>query len=317
MRRSITLTLVLLVGVIAAPAPVVWAQVDAQAAYEAGKAAYKTEQFTKARDLFLKASQTDTRNPEVFLWLGKAQYQLGAIDEAIAAWSKPLALAPEEPYAKKMLETLRGQLVEVDARISLIEVMVREKLFRPAEQECRETLVDKALTSEQRAKVLTLRARALMGMGRHIEAQTAVHELLAKYPAQADRAQATLLLGQTKIRMGGTEIPKGLALLKEVVTDHAGTVEAATAKYELIVFDLTQAPSLSQAQALAAWIATNPDHVLLVEAGQRLDGRIRDRSDRVSDLHVREGLDPGDHQTDLSGTQLIDVAAGGLEHGEL
>ena len=50
-----------------------------------------------------KATQTDPKNPEAFLLLGKAHYQLGELDEAIAAWQRTLKLAPEEPFADRML----------------------------------------------------------------------------------------------------------------------------------------------------------------------------------------------------------------------
>ena len=140
MKRCISV--VLLTVVTATLSSVAMAQADAARAFEQGKAAYADGRFTKARDLFEKASQTDTRNPEVFLWLGKARYQLGIVDKAIDAWTKTLKLAPEEPYAKKMLETLRGQLLEADTRISLIEVMLKEKLFAAAKRECNKLLED-------------------------------------------------------------------------------------------------------------------------------------------------------------------------------
>ncbi|MHC4605290.1 MAG: tetratricopeptide repeat protein, partial [Planctomycetota bacterium] len=101
MQRFIALiSLTVIIGTLS---PVVLAQADAAAAFEQGKAAYASGQFTKARDLFLKSSHTDTSNPEVFLWLGKAEYQVGAVDKAIAAWKRTLKLAPEQPYAAKML----------------------------------------------------------------------------------------------------------------------------------------------------------------------------------------------------------------------
>lgn len=112
-----------------ASSPIAFAQSDAGIAFEQGRTAYTNGRFAEARDLFQKASQTDNRNPEVFLWLGKAQYQLGALEEAIASLTRTLKLAPEELYTKKMLQTLRGQLVEVETRITLIALMLKEKLY--------------------------------------------------------------------------------------------------------------------------------------------------------------------------------------------
>ncbi|KKM07297.1 hypothetical protein LCGC14_1735390, partial [marine sediment metagenome] len=100
---------VLLTGVPSAA----WAQADAKAAFDAGKAAYAKGDFEKAREQFEGASKTDVRNPEAFLWLGRSHYQLGELDKAVAAWTRALALAPKHPYATKMLKALRGQRVEV------------------------------------------------------------------------------------------------------------------------------------------------------------------------------------------------------------
>ena len=107
------------------------AQADAQAAYRQARVAYEAGKFAEARDLALKASQTDPKNPEVFLLLGRAHYQLGEQDEAVAAWKQALTLAPQEPFAAKMLETLRGQRAGVDARIVLVEALIQEKVLAP------------------------------------------------------------------------------------------------------------------------------------------------------------------------------------------
>jgi TolA-binding protein len=259
----------LLAVVIVAFSHNVWAQADAAAAFEQGKTAYAEGRFTEARDLFLKASQTDTRNPEVFLWLGKAEYQLGVVDKAIAAWTKTLKLAPEEPYAKKMLETLQGQLVEVDTRISLIEVMLKEKLFSAAKRECSKLLADQAMTDGQRVKVMTLQAEVLLATGSFKDAREIVHELLTRYPELADAAETTLLLGEAKIKMRGTA-KEGLLLLRKVVSDYPGTPSAVTAQYKLAVFNLDQFPNTAGAERLAKWIADNPEHPLAEEAQGRL-----------------------------------------------
>ena len=267
MKRYIAVFL--LTVVTAAISPPVLAQADAAAAFEQGKAAYAGGRFAEARDLFLKASQTDTRNPEVFLWLGKAEYQLGGVDKAIAAWTRTLKLAPEEPYTKKMLETLRGQLLEADTRVSLVEVMLREKLFSAAKQECNELLEDQTMTDEQRVKVITLKARVLVSMGSFRDAQEAVHKLLTRYPKLADAAETTLLLGEAKIGVR-SKVKEGVLLLKKVVKDYLGTSSAVTARYKLIVFYLEQLPNAADAQQLAEWIAANPEHQLAEEAGGRL-----------------------------------------------
>jgi TolA-binding protein len=245
------------------------AQADAARAFEQGKAAYADGRFTEARDLFEKASQTDTRNPEVFLWLGKAQYQLGVVNKAVAAWTKTLKLAPEEPYAKKMLETLRGQLLEADTRISLIEVMLKEKLFAAAKRECNKLLEDQTMTDERRVRVMTLKARVLLGTGSFAQVEETVHELLTRHPKLADPAQTTLLLGEAKMGRRG-KMTEGLRLLKKVVKDYPDTPSAVTARYKLIVFNLDQLPNPADARELAEWIAANPDHDRAEEARRQL-----------------------------------------------
>ena len=68
---------------------------DAQQAFQGAKTAYDELRFSEARDLAQKASETDPKNPDVFLLLGKAHYQLGELDEAMAAWKQTLVLAPK------------------------------------------------------------------------------------------------------------------------------------------------------------------------------------------------------------------------------
>ncbi|KKK60546.1 hypothetical protein LCGC14_3023270, partial [marine sediment metagenome] len=111
----------ILLGIIAGFTPTAMAQVDAQQAYSQAKTSYEADSFEQARDLAQQASETDPENPEVFLLLGKAHYQLGELDEAMAAWRRTLQLAPEQPYAKQMLAVLQDQAAEIDVRIKLAD----------------------------------------------------------------------------------------------------------------------------------------------------------------------------------------------------
>ena len=267
MQRLITRTI--LVALAAAPS-VAMAQAEAAKAFTDGKAAYEKGDFDKARELLTKASQTDVRNPEVFLWLGKAHYQSGQVDEAMAAWTRTLRLAPNEPYAKKMLQALRGQLVEADAKVRLIEALLSARLYPAADRQARVLLADKTLTDAQRAKAMTLRAAALLEMRRYPEVIATVQEVLLRFAARADAAQTTLLLGQARLRLGGDNVPKGLALLQKVLADHAGKPAAASAEYELLSFRLGQKPDLAAAGALAKWIKANAAHPKADEASRRL-----------------------------------------------
>jgi tetratricopeptide (TPR) repeat protein len=251
---------ILCVAFLAATVSGALAQADAQHAYQKAEAAYQAGNFAEARDLATKAAETDPNNPEVFLLLGKAHFQLGELDEAMAAWQRTLKLAPQQPFAARMLAALRGQAAEVDGRVRLIAAMIGERLFPPALQECGKLLAEKALTDPQRAKVMTLQAEALVRIGRYADAQKVLRELLTLYPQQADAAQTTLLVGQAKLRGDQQAVSEGLALLRKVVAEHAGTPAAATAAYELAAFDLRTGATAARAEAMAKWLAANPDH---------------------------------------------------------
>jgi tetratricopeptide (TPR) repeat protein len=258
MHRSIFL--ILLAFIIGASSQIVLAQADAEAAFEQGKTAYTGGQFEKARDLFLKASQTDASNPEVFLWLGKAEYQLGAVDKAIAAWKRTLKLAPEQPYAARMLAVLRGKAVEIDTRIKLIKVMLQERLHAPALSECKKLLDEKALSELQHPKVMTLQAESLVRMHKGPDARNVLHELMALYPRQADQVKTTLLLGEAKLQGDERSIAEALVILRKLVADHPQNPAAANAQYDIITHDPRLASRVARAEAMAKWLAANSEH---------------------------------------------------------
>jgi tetratricopeptide (TPR) repeat protein/thioredoxin-like negative regulator of GroEL len=246
------------------------AQADAQAAYQQAKTAYQAGQFPQARDAAKRAAETDPKNAEVFLLLGKAQYQLGELDEALAAWKQTLTLAPQEPFAAKMLEVLQARRADVQTRIRLVEAMIDERLFAAAAEQCRALLADKATSEAQRAAVLTLQAEVLVRTSHSADAQKVLREVLVLYPKQADEVQTTLLMGQAKLHGNCTTVAEGLALLKKVIAEHAGTPAAATAQLELLSFDLDQGPSEPRIAALAKWLAANGKHRWVDWARRRL-----------------------------------------------
>jgi len=260
------MTLFVLAGLVIASPAAVLAQADAKQAFELGKKVFEQGNYEAARDQFAKAAQTDVKNSEVFLWLGKAHYQLGELDEAIAAWKTTRRLAPDNAFARKMLKALRGQQLDADTAIRIIETLIEERLFAAALRDCDELLRDKALTDAQRVKVMALRAAALVETRRPADALAVVRDLLVRYPKLADPAQTGLLMGMAKLRMGGPSLPEGLATLKEVVAKHAGTPAAATAEHELLRFALQQKPDLAAAQAMEKWLEANPKHPKTTEA---------------------------------------------------
>ena len=260
---------VVLVAAFGALAPSALGQAEAQQAYLDGKKAYEVGDFVKARDLFARASQTDGRNAEVFLWLGKAHYQLGQVDEALAAWRRVRQLAPDEPQAKRMVEALTGALDDVATRLKLVEELLRQELFDPAEAACRRLLDEKALTDAQRAEAMLARAEAQAGLGKWADVQTAVLELRARFAKQVDPAAADLLLARAKLAAPATQAD-GLAILKRIVAERAASPAAPEARYELIRYALGQAPTEAGAKDLAKWIADNAAHRAVPKARQLL-----------------------------------------------
>jgi len=299
MQRFIALISLAVIIIIGVSSPVVLAQADAAAAFEQGKATYASGQFTKARDLFLKASHTDTSNPEVFLWLGKAEYQLGAVDKAIAAWKRTLKLAPEQPYATKMLAVLRGEAVEIDTRIKLIEVMLQERLHAPALSECKKLLDEKALSELQRPKVMTLQAESLVRMHKGPDARNVLHELMALYPRQADPVKTTLLLGEAKLQGDERSIAEALVILRKLVADHPQTPAAANAQYDIITHDPRLASGVARAEAMAKWLAANSEHEFADSGRHILLGTYLSLA--------LQGIKPGP-ESDLSPTDLKALA---------
>ena len=246
------------------------AQADAQKAFESGKTAYLAADYAKARDQFLAASRTDNRNPEVFLWLGKAHYQLGEVAPAMAAWRRTLALAPDEPFAKRMLAALSGEALKIDVRIRLIETMLAEKLHGSAIRSASALLKETGPTDAQRATVMLLLSRAQLGTGRADDALETVSELLVRYPKLADAAGTTLVLARARFSKGGEGVAEAIRLFRKIAADHPNTLSAASARYELIVIDLTERVTPQRVRALEQWIAANPTHGKVNDARRRL-----------------------------------------------
>ncbi len=194
---------------------------DAQQALQKARTAYDAGKFSEARDLAQKASETDPKNPDVFLLLGKAHYQLGELDEAMAAWNQTLVLAPKESFAKKMLEVLQARRKDVDSRIRYLESLVAERLDAVAAVECRTLLgSDKPLSDAQRAAILTLQAELAVRANQPAEARTILSKVLALYPQQADPIKTKLIQGEAKLRSRGEATAEGLTLLKELAGPH-------------------------------------------------------------------------------------------------
>jgi len=263
-------TIIVLAMLLAATPQFAEAQADAKEAFASGKTLYAQGKFEEARDLFLKASFTDNKNAEVFLWLGKANYQFGEIDKAMKAWTTTLQLAPKEAYAIRMLKALKGHAAKPAARIQLAKTLIAEGLYTIAAPYCQSLVRNEALTDAQRSAALTMQAEVLLETDNPTGAVVALQEAAVRYAVHQNKPVAALLLGRARVKMGGKSVSAGLDLLKSVVTDFAQTPQAAAAQYELIVFGLTQKTDAAGAAALQKWIAANANHRLARGATSRL-----------------------------------------------
>ncbi len=243
---------------------------DSQQAFQLAKTAYDRGRFSEARDLAEKAAETGPNNPDVYLLLGKAHYQLGELDEAMAAWNRTLVLAPKESFAKQMLEMLQSRRKDVDSRIRYVESLLIDRLDAVAAVECRGLLQDyKALSDAQRAAVLALQANLAIRGNQPAEALKILDSIQALYPKQADPIKTKLLLGEAKLGMGGPIAADGLAILKQLATQ-GDTLAAATAQWELINWELSQGVTAERIAALAKWLADHPSHLQADEARGQL-----------------------------------------------
>ena len=262
---------VILVMVLAGPAETMpqllgQALTNSQQALQQARTAYDQGRFSEARDLAKKASETGPNNPDIYLLLGKAHYQLGELDEAMAAWNRTLVLAPKESFAKQMLEMLQSRRKDVDSRIHFVESLLTDRLDAVAAIECRGLLEDnKALSNAQRAAVLSLQADLAIRGNQPAEALKILESIQALYPKQADSIKTKLLLGEAKLGMGGPIAAEGLAILKQLATQ-GDTVAAASAQWELVHWELSQGVSTKRIAALAKWLTDHPNHSQADEA---------------------------------------------------
>jgi len=244
------------------------AQTEAELAYREAKAAIEKGELEKARDLLVTASQTDDKNPDIFLLLGKTEYQLGNVEKAIQAWRHTLQLAPKQAYAKRMLDALSGHVLDADVRLRIASGLLRDGLLKPARQELTKLSFDKTLSDKQRIEYLLLDADYYVQSGSGEMALDRLQELAVRYPDEPKKVRTLLLLGRADLCTGGDLVPRGLAQLRQVIADHADTPEADAAQFELISYELTEDPTA--VGPLVAWIKAHADHRSAGAARRRL-----------------------------------------------
>ena len=234
------------------------AQTEAELAYGNAKLLFEKGDWAQARDLLVAASQTDDKNPDIVVLLGKAEYQLGNVEKAMEAWRRTLQLAPKHAYARRMIDALSGQAMDVDVRLRIVAGLLRDGLLEPARLQLSRLSRDGTLSDVQRGELLLLDADCLILAGSGNMALDRLRELAVRYPDESKEVRVMLLLGRANLSAGGDLVPKGLAQLRQVVADHAEEPEADAARFELIAHQLTEDPTATE--PLVAWIKAHPDH---------------------------------------------------------
>jgi len=72
-----------------------------------GKAYQNTGELSKAIDVFDKAISRYGLNINLLNSIGECYFQLGEVNEALAAWEKSLEINPNQPQIKKNVEALK------------------------------------------------------------------------------------------------------------------------------------------------------------------------------------------------------------------
>lgn len=208
------------------------AQADAQAAYQAAKTAFQAGKTAEARDLAKKASETDPKNAEVLLLLGKAHYELGELEEAVAAWKRTLAVAPQESHAKRMLAALLSRQADFQTRIRLVEALIDDGLSPQAEAACLTLSAERAMTDAQRAQVLALQVEVAGRAGRWAEMQSGTRELAVLYAGKADPKTTALL--ETWADLHGDAKAENQDRVAKWLAENAKSRLAGVAKHALL-----------------------------------------------------------------------------------
>jgi len=232
-------------------------QSDAEIALKKARAAYQADQFEQARDLTRQASQTDDKNPDVFLLLGKAHFQLGELDQALTAWRRVVKLAPKHDYATRMVAALEGRLTDSDVRLKLVQKLVQENLLKSALQELNSLRASSVLTGKHKLAVLRIEAEIAISTSNGEAALKAVREIVIRNPEAEGSVAMRLLFARANVAAGGDSAVDGLAALREIAAA-AESPEGKAAALELLSHRLSRGENV--VQDLVDWITTNKSH---------------------------------------------------------
>ena len=254
-RRPCAAAALLLVAAIPASA---YAQSDAEIALNKARQAFGAAHFEQARDLLVTAAQTDAKNPDIHLLLGKSYYQLGDVEQAVKAWRTTIRLAPEQAYAKLMLAKLRGADVDVKTRLAIAAALLRDRLYQQAAGELALVRTDAKLADEHRQRLLLLEAELALGEVKPATALHRIEELTIRFPDQKDVPATQLLTARAQVAAGGDSLADGLTKLEDLAREHAETQLGATAELEITAFRFHQ--GAVDVDSVLTWIDAHADH---------------------------------------------------------
>jgi len=256
MSRFRNLTIVALTGcLLLSSAAGLQAQSDAETSLARARKAYQAERFDEARNFARAASQTDRKNPDVWLLLGKAHFQLGEVDQALASWRTLLKLAPTHEYAQRMVAALEGRVTSVDNRIQLAAVMIEQGQSKPARSELVVLRTRTSLSEEQLEKVLTLQAEVELLDGKGADALLALNELGIRNADAVSTLPVRILKARAQLAVGGGSTSAGLAALQKIAVDAKDAPEGSVAELELLLYRLQHGADV--VADVAAWIEEN------------------------------------------------------------
>jgi len=240
---------------------------DAEQALDAARTAFDNGQFEKSRDLLVTAAQTDAKNPDIRLLLGKSYYQLGELNKAMAAWRVTLQLAPKQAYALRMIDVLSGQALDVDTRLKVVAGLLKNRIYQPVSVELA-TIRSKNLSDDQRLQLLELSTEYYLGTQAPQSALRSLGELAVRFPEKHKAGNVQLLLARARVATAGDSLAAGLALLETLAKEQAESPLGPAAEIELIAFRLRQ--RTAKIDTVLAWIAKNAGHAQQLRAQEEL-----------------------------------------------
>jgi len=287
-----------------------FAQTEAERAYEQARAAFAEENFEQARDLLKTAVQTDAKNPDIFLLLGKSHYQLGEIEEAIAAWRKVLQLAPGHEYAKRMVETLTDQRKLAETRLATAGDLMSRGLVDAALRELGLLSRQSPLTDEQEAAFRVLEAELHLLENAPDRAIESLTRLAAEHADAAQALRPRALLAVATVSSDASDAA-AVETLQAIFKENADTQEGAIAALVLRKRELDLDPTALA--PLAAWLQEHPGGPWAGKArGWAQEGitKLFARQDAATGISADSPLTDSDQTALAAAKQLFAVTEG-------